>query len=801
MTDRKPPQTPPPVPRLDDYRPRQDRPSAPQPMPQREPRPHPYPPRPLPQGAAQRRPLQREAERPGPRRGFSVLGMIGIALLALVVVIGAGGAYLVLNPPVELIRSQLVAQVKSKTGRDLRIGGAARFTVYPSVGVSLDDVELSAPPAMGGRPLLKTAGLDLSLQLLPLLARDVRVEKLVLRQPVIELRADKSGRRSWDFADLEDAGRVRMAQAATPNRSTDAPPAGAPRRRDPLALVEQMTLGDVRIEGGRISYLDEKSGSKETVDAVNLMLAMPSTTGPLETKGDLVWKGERFDISGSLTSLKAIVEAKPAKLVMTASNRLGTAAYDGNTVLNDHVELGGALTLRSPDVRALAKLAGAELPQAGGFGAASISGQLKSDARSATLSNAKLALDSITGSGTIGVDVAGARPLLKGNLKLSALDLNPYLGGTPSATQKPAQPKAVAPGPAAAPVARPAPSNGGQPASIEDLLSQPGPQVRGFTQRAGWSEDALSTAALGALDAELALQIAALVYQDVKVGASQLTINLRNRVLKTTIDDMQLYQGRGRGVVTLDGTAAAPSIGVNVTADGLAALPLLKDAARMDWLAGTGRLVIAVAGQGPSQKAIVDSLNGKADFTFNNGAIVGWNVPQIIRGLRQGQLSGFDRVSTSQTDFSELASTWTIAGGIAQNQDLKLTSPLLRVTGAGRVLMGARQIDYLVKPKLVASLDGQGGTQGLAGLEIPVRIRGGWEKPEVVPELNGVLSDPNKALGAVKDLTKQFKGKKPEEIVNQVLGDNPATAKKANDLLNKFLKPKKPAEAAPAPAQ
>lgn len=189
----------------------------------------------------------------------------------------------------------------------------------------------------------------------------------------------------------------------------------------------------------------------------------------------------------------------------------------------------------------------------------------------------------------------------------------------------------------------------------------------------------------------------------------------------------------------------------------------------------------------------MDSLAGKADVTFNNGAIVGWNLAQIIRGLKQGQLAGFERIESAKTDFSELSSTWVIAAGVAQNQDLKLSSPLLRVTGAGRVELGARQIDYQLKPKLVASLDGQGAAQGGAGLEIPLKVRGPWDKPEIVPEIGGILKDPEKAVGAIKEIGKQFKGKNANEIVDKVLSDNPNAAKKANDLLNKWLKPKKQA--------
>ncbi|MGB4866675.1 MAG: AsmA-like C-terminal region-containing protein, partial [Hyphomicrobium sp.] len=187
-------------------------------------------------------------------------------------------------------------------------------------------------------------------------------------------------------------------------------------------------------------------------------------------------------------------------------------------------------------------------------------------------------------------------------------------------------------------------------------------------------------------------------------------------------------------------------------------------------------------------------MNGKTELKFNDGAIVGFNVPGAIRGISQGKLSGLKAAPTEKTDFSELSASFNIVNGEAKNQDLQLVSPLLRVTGSGTVQIPARTVDYIVKPKVVSSLQGQQGAQGLSGLEIPVRIVGSWDKPKFEPDLKGVLADPSKAIEAVKGLSKQFKGKNAEQIVDDLLGKNGSgtqsdTKASAKDLLNKFLKP------------
>ncbi len=339
---------------------------------------------------------------------------------------------------------------------------------------------------------------------------------------------------------------------------------------------------------------------------------------------------------------------------------------------------------------------------------------------------------------------------------------------------KPSPPKrAAGPGAEASPpkAVKPAPA-GKAPASIEDLIEGSGPKVKGYTQRAGWSNETIDVAALGAVDADLKLAVGRLLVKDLKVGRTSLTVGLKDRILRTSLHDMQLYDGKGSGLLTLDGSAGVPALAANLQADGVAAQPLLKDLADIDWLAGNGKLTLVITSRGASERQLVEGLDGTSTFTFLNGAIVGFNIPQAVRGLSQGKLTNLSAAPAAKTDFSQLSASFKITAGIAENDDLSMLSPLLRLSGAGKVMLPAREVDYLVRPKLVADLAGQGGKTGLAGLEIPVRIHGPWDKVAYTPDLAEVLKDPGKAVEAVKKLGEQFKGKKPQEILDNLIGGN-----------------------------
>ena len=738
---------------------------------------------------------QRPPRRPAPAaRGSSpillalVYGGIGLLVLAVVAV-----TFVVMAPPTDLIRREIVAQVKAATGRDLTIGGGASFTVFPTLGVRAGDVSLSAPADMGGEPLLTAKSIDVGVRLLPLLRQEIVVDRLELHEPVFALRVDGQGRKSWNMAATSAPRRVRLAQADDGrtlrdfSSGLDLAGSAQPQTGTSGAMsgLSDVSRGDIRIDNGTIRYADARSGNAYQIEAINAEAGLEAATAPLSAKGNLVWASETIEFDGVLTSPSDLLAEQPAKLALSLKGAPFTLSYDGSVTLREAVTAEGAIEGNAASLRALAGWLGTELPPVRGFRDASLAGYLHATEQNVRLADARVGLDGATATGTIAVTTSGAKPHVTADLKVANLDLGNYLGGEAAAGAPQAPRRPVTPPPAAA--AQP------EPQSIEDLLDRPGspgsqgPQVRGFTQRAGWSGEPLDLAALSAVDADAKLAVTGLSYGDVRVDASQLTVGLKDSVLKTTFEEINLYQGRGTGFVTLDGAGPEAAVAANIQLSGIAAQPLLKDAAGIDWLAGTGDVTLVLAGRGASESAIVHSLTGKSDVAVRNGAIIGFNLGGAVRALSEGNIPDLDSSRTEKTDFSALTGSFVIADGVATNDDLLLASPLLRATGAGTVDLPARSLDYVVRPKVIATLAGQGGEKDLRGLEVPLHITGPWEDPAIKADIAGAINNPD-TVEAVKELGKGFKGKKADEIVEDLLGKGEnGEPSKAEKLLQKFL--------------
>ena len=147
-----------------------------------------------------------------------------------------------------------------------------------------------------------------------------------------------------------------------------------------------------------------------------------------------------------------------------------------------------------------------------------------------------------------------------------------------------------------------------------------------------------------------------------------------------------------------------------------------------------------VSATGKSPNAIMHALAGKGAIVFRNGRIRGVDLANVARTI-QNALSGAATSSEASTGFTEMGGTFTIASGVMTNKDLHLLSPFFRMTGAGNINLGEQTIDFVVNPKAVASLKGQGGEQGARGIGIPFHVYGPWSHIHYSPDLSGVAKD------------------------------------------------------------
>jgi AsmA protein len=278
------------------------------------------------------------------------------------------------------------------------------------------------------------------------------------------------------------------------------------------------------------------------------------------------------------------------------------------------------------------------------------------------------------------------------------------------------------------------------------------PRTKSSTASASWSAQEIRLIGLNYVDADVALSAMELNVGSVRAAPVSVHATLANGILDVALAPSRLYGGDVQATISVNASDEPPVHALHVDLNGVRALPLLSDLG--DFGALDGRLVskIDVRASGNSQNAVMSSLAGTADVRIQDGQILGINVAKMIRTLTARTLLGWEDNRTETTDLTELSSRFHIQEGRAQTTNLRLFGPLVRVTGSGTIDLNTRTLQFKLDPRLVASLEGQGGAADPLGFGVPVNIEGSWSDPRIYPDVAGILSDPDGAYAKLHAL-------------------------------------------------
>ena len=273
-----------------------------------------------------------------------------------------------------------------------------------------------------------------------------------------------------------------------------------------------------------------------------------------------------------------------------------------------------------------------------------------------------------------------------------------------------------------------------------------------------WSDAPIDVSGLNYVDAQIRVSANEAVIGDARLAPLALDAKLAGGILKLGTANLGAYGGQVSGEVILDATSGAPSFAMHSDLVGVRALPLLQGLAEFDRIDGKLQAKLALRSAGASQHALMANMQGTAFVSFQDGAIRGINVAQMIRSLTSGTLSGWQDSEAQSTDLSQLSASFRIDKGQAVTTDLNLIGPLVRVTGAGTIALDTKMMGFRVEPKLVMTTEGQGRTSDPVGFGIPVMIQGSWSQPRIFPDMAGMLDNPDAAYAKLREMGKGLFG-------------------------------------------
>ncbi len=632
------------------------------------------------------------------------------AVLLLLVAVAVIAPFLI---PKDALFAEVTGQVEATTGRTLAIRGEKSLSIFPSLTLELNDVHFSNMQG-GSRPdMASMKQLAIHIPWLSLLSGDFKLEKFVISEPDVLLETDGNGNPNWQFF-------------AGDSQSAEAKQGGLVKSPDSV----DVQLGEVAVYGGRFTYRDGQTGALQEISDLELSILLPSLRKPLEVKGGVTYMAERFMLDAVVDNPAKAIEGNPFRVSAELKSALADLKFNGQ-VSEGGQDIKGSLQLTGDSVKKIAKWQGVELAAKDeAFNDFSVRGNLALSGNTFSLSDFSARLDKLDIKGKSTVTLA-PRLAVKGDLDLGMLDLNPYL-----------------------PEAAPAPQ--------ETKADEP-------AQPVVWDDTPMDLSAIKALDANLFVRSTGLLARDVRLGENRLRLELQNGRAKMGLEEFNAYEGKGQGEVVVDARSRPYGISTRFDLEGIDAEPLLSDAVKFDKLMGKGALNWQLSTKGLSQKDFVSALAGSAAFNFADGAVKGANIAEMVRkakemlkgnlgAVSEGLNSGFDEAE--KTDFSALSGSFKFTAGVGTNTDLKMLSPLIRISGEGKVDLPATQVDYRLVTGIVDSIEGQGTQDSSTGFKIPVRIKGPFHAVKTSIDLKDAAKDEmkEKAKDKLKDKLKGLFG-------------------------------------------
>ena len=159
---------------------------------------------------------------------------------AVVLALGGLGAWYAAASidPIQLTKL-LSSTVKASTGRDLRISGPVRLSIFPSIGVKAEQVSLSNTNWASDSQMLSVKQIELDVKLFPLFAKRVEVSKINLAGLEVHLQTNQLGLGNWDLAS--------PASTATKSGSTTSDRLASADEESNLVGIESIQITDARI--------------------------------------------------------------------------------------------------------------------------------------------------------------------------------------------------------------------------------------------------------------------------------------------------------------------------------------------------------------------------------------------------------------------------------------------------------------------------------------------------------------------------------------------------------------------------
>lgn len=589
-----------------------------------------------------------------------ILKIIGIVFIALLIIFMIAGFLLTKLVDPNQYKEKISQEIFQSTGRQLTIKGDMAWSFFPWLGLKVNDVNLSNLPSFGNGNIATVKHADIKIGLLSLFIGKVDINNITLNDLQLNLIKNRSGQGNWENPQTNTTSTVSTKKSS----------------KGPIDLE----VSNVDISGGNISWRNDQTGDNLVLNNIAIQgqdigfnnpfrISISANVTGVQPKinASILIVGS-FDIDSNFSQFSlSDIKAQINNLEITGKLAGSPKNYSGN------------INISQFNLKAwLKSLSLADLNTAESSALTNFKGiiEFKGDNDTINFTKIALQLDQSNLTGTAGIENFSS-PAVRFKLNLDQLNADNYL-----------------------------PKNSDAPQASKANANS--------TQNQAIPIDAFKK-----LNINGSINVGKFTFMRLNATQANLVLTAQNGLIKLNPVKANLYQGNTTTYLTYDVRPSVPSLQITSTLNAVQMQPLLKDFMNLNNISGLSDFSMSISASGTTPIRIMQTMNGKGQFSLTKGKIVGINLDyQIDRA--QALLSKStqpSKPSSNDTDIGLAKGSFSINNGVVTNNDLQVQTGSLNATGKGSINLPNQSIDYTLYLMAVNS-------NSLKGQKIPFRISG-----------------------------------------------------------------------------
>ncbi len=200
---------------------------------------------------------------------FIFLALVLLALLAFVATFDANN-----------YKPQIIEQVENATGRSFTIDGDINLSLFPWIGLKVEDVALGNEKGFKAKQFAAIKQLDVKVNVLPLLKKEVQINTIRLHGLDVSLEVAKDKSNNW--SSLAQSKEVPADEASAEDVTTEAPAEQTIAEEEKASPLQSLKVEGFEFVDATIRYDDRSSNTIATVSELNLTTSAITFDEPID---------------------------------------------------------------------------------------------------------------------------------------------------------------------------------------------------------------------------------------------------------------------------------------------------------------------------------------------------------------------------------------------------------------------------------------------------------------------------------------------------------------------------------------